>query len=409
MAYESGMTVQQPITTMEIVREPERSLTLAHELELARAVIARRPGPPARRRLARLAFLDDDFATVIATLSAVPEPEFGDLVLLTRAWLALETAAGNAAAREAAARALAATGLPAEQAAALADRAKAEVRLGLGDAARATLEQALGLDPHNMDACKRLAALDLAQGRATALAEWTRGLSARGVGHARLHAAQVLAQAACGELAAAHAMHGLAELGLHEHLPPPPGWDDSAAFNRALALELERHPGQRFERYGSASNFTLRIEALARPDMPLVRALIDQIVARVEARVAAQRSHGHPWLAAQPARALLRMWSVMTEGEGFEGWHVHQFGWLSGVYYVQVPDVIARGTDRAGCLAFGLPEDQVGAGAAAAFGTTAVRPEPGLMLTFPSHVYHRTFAHGAPGKRICVAFDLRPL
>ncbi len=78
--------------------------------------------------------------------------------------------------------------LPIQRAAALADRAKAERRLSDAKAARESLETALDADPHSKDACKRLAALDLEQGRAPALIEWCKQLTGSGVGHARLHA-----------------------------------------------------------------------------------------------------------------------------------------------------------------------------------------------------------------------------
>jgi uncharacterized protein (TIGR02466 family) len=103
------------------------------------------------------------------------------------------------------------------------------------------------------------------------------------------------------------------------------------------------------------------------------------------------------------------MWSVITDSDGFEDWHVHQFGWMSGVYYVQIPQPISAGNSEGGCLKFGIPEDLAGAAVAASFGRRLVRPFSGMMLTFPSHSYHRTLAHAVDQKRICIAFDVRPI
>ncbi len=99
---------------------------------------------------------------------------------------------------------------------------------------------------------------------------------------------------------------------------------------------------------------------------------------------------------------------MIAESEGFENWHVHQFGWLSGAYYVRVPEAIANGKTQEGCIAFGLPDDLAGEAGAAAFGTRIIRPVSGLLLLFPSHTYHRTFPHGHRDRRICVAFDVKP-
>lgn len=394
---------------LQIRHEQQRPMTLAQELTLAHNAWIRLPTAFNRQRLAVLAFRDDDFDSPIELLHDADDLNAVEHALLIQSYLAKETEADNCRARDAARKAAAAATNPVWQAAALADQAKAAVRLGQASEARSLLGQSLKLDPNNKDACKRLAALDLAEGRARELTEWCEQLRAAGVGHARLHAARVLGAAAQGDQAAARAINGLDQLGHSERLDPPPGWDSIDAFNAALAAELLAHKGLRFERYGSASNFSWRIEGLARPDAPLVSLLLGHIADRVVARVRAIEGHDHPWLADRPEQALLRAWSVITEGDGFEGWHVHQFGWLSGVYYVQIPDEIRSGSGLEGCIGFGLPEELAGPAPAAAYGVSTIRPEPGLMLTFPSHTFHRTFPYHGSGKRICVAFDLRPM
>jgi uncharacterized protein (TIGR02466 family) len=105
---------------------------------------------------------------------------------------------------------------------------------------------------------------------------------------------------------------------------------------------------------------------------------------------------------------LLSSWCVITEREGFEDWHTHPQGWMSGVYYVEVPQSVSDGEGEAGCLALGLPEGLVGEEASAIFGRQVVRPRAGLLVLFPSHCYHRTFPHRSPGRRIGISFDLRP-
>jgi hypothetical protein len=394
---------------LEIVHEPVKVLTLAQERELARLAHDRAKSPSLRLRRVQLATQDDDFAEVVSVLDGAGDLAFSEHIMLTRAYLAMETEADTAKARQRANFALEAAQSPVQRGAALADRAKAERRLLHTKAARESLEAALEADPHSKDACKRLASLDLEQGRASALVEWSKGLTASGVGHARLHAARVLGEAACGDLDAARASEGLAALGSSRVLPPPPGWDSLAAFNTALAAELMSHRGMRYERYGSASNYTWRIDYLARPDAPLVQLLLRHLAAQIQTKVGLLEGLDHRWLADKPDQAMLRAWCVITEGDGFESWHVHQFGWLSGVYYVQIPDEITLGSDLGGCLAFGLPEEFTGIETAEAYGTTPVRPEPGMMLTFPSHVFHRTYPHFGPGKRICVAFDVKPI
>jgi uncharacterized protein (TIGR02466 family) len=181
------------------------------------------------------------------------------------------------------------------------------------------------------------------------------------------------------------------------------------AFNSALAEELLAHPALRYERYGTASELTWRIDAPATGEAPHVRALLAEIRAAIQSHLESIACADHPWLLSRPASAVLRSWCVITDGAGHESWHVHQFGWLSGVYYVRVPRSISCGAGPEGCLSFGLPPELAGEEAARAYDSKLVRPREGLLLAFPSHAYHRTFPHGTGEKRICVAFDLRPL
>jgi uncharacterized protein (TIGR02466 family) len=84
--------------------------------------------------------------------------------------------------------------------------------------------------------------------------------------------------------------------------------------------------------------------------------------------------------------------------------HIHPLGWLSGVYYVQVP-LAGEGTNS-GALEFGElpahvrhvrdPERRV------------VAPLAGQLVVFPSYFHHRTLPFTSPAQRISVAFDVMP-
>lgn len=394
---------------LTLSREPEKLMPTGDELALVRAAYSRSPSHANRVRLVRMLLLDDQQAQVRELLDHAEDKNFSEEAALSAAWLAAECEQGDRNAAVAARRALALATDDQARAAALALAGKAHARLGDWRAARTALEEALAFDPSSKDACKRLTAIELAEGRGEALLALADRLAAQGAAHARLFGARVLAHAQLGDLAAAKRAAGEPQYHTAVELAPPPGWDDLGAFNDALAKELLTHPAMRDDRYGSASNFTKRVEAPSRPDRPAVRALVGQIMATIVEQVARFDTTGSEWAAALPERAFLRTWCVITDSDGFEGWHVHQFGWLSGVYYVRVPESIARGNSEAGCLAFGLPEDLAGSEGATQYGERLVRPQEGLMVTFPSHAYHRTYPHATGEKRICFAFDVRPL
>jgi len=389
------------------VEGPKR-LGLQQELALHRAATARDPESQfIRQRLAMLLVQSDLFEEVIELLDGRPDLSQSETMVLIQSFLAAETPEANRRVCAIAEAAAAAAPTAGQRADALADLAKAQIRLG-DETARATLEQALELDPANKNACKRLATWLLARGDAQGVLEFTRRCADKGAAHSRLFGAQVLALARLGRLEEAREIDGRRKLGMTCELPPPPGWNSIAAFNAALAEQLLAHPGLRYERYGTASEKTWRIDVPNTPDAPLVGVLLEQLRDRIDGHLGALADDDHPWLAGAPANGTLHCWCVITEGTGHETWHVHQFGWLSGVYYVAMPELEAHSVELGGCLAFGVPPEAVGEAAASAFGLETVRPAAGQMRIFPSHSYHRTYPHHSPARRICIAYDIWP-
>ena len=392
-----------------IVIEPGTLISTGQELAVLRTAYKRQPTSRLLRgRLATALLLHDAFDDTIALLADAGTLDPAEAAILLQAHLARETEADDARVVALVDRMLPLLDEASARAQFLADQAKALRRLGDTARARATLDRALDLDPANKDACKRLAALDLEQGELDRGIATLDRLAAGGAAHARLHAARALAEARAGRIGRAREVMAFDELRFTEQLETPPGFDRLADFNAALAAELLAHPNLRYERYGSASEQTWRIDTPALGDAPMVKLLLDGIARTAERHAVAIAHKDHPWAQSRPDAGMLHCWCVMTDGTGYETWHVHQFGWLSGVYYVQIPPSITAGEDDAGCIAFGLPEDVVGEDAAAQYGRQVVRPEEGMLMLFPSHTYHRTFPHGADARRICVAFDIWP-
>ena len=392
-----------------------KALTLGEEIAFARMVVARAPNSPMNAsRLAHLLLMDDKFdeAAELLRLDGHETDDPSDLSLLYAAAIARETPAGNVAARDCATRAVAAAGNNAEKAQALANLGKTHARLSDIAAARTALLEALELDPANKDAFKRITALDLEAGNTVAALDRADRAIALGITHSRVLAARVLALAKLGRIEESRAASGI-EAGLARRFPgAPEGWATLEAFNAALAEEFANHPGTRFDRYGAASERTWRIDNPLLTRSKVAPALFEMIAREVEAHIDELASQpgaaSDPWRKGRPSRLRMHGWCVMVDGDGFETWHVHQFGWLSGVYYADIPDFIANGEDNGGCLAHGLPEDLVGADRQAEFGQKIFRPTTGDLLLFPSHLYHRTFPHRGDRRRVCFAFDIRP-
>lgn len=394
--------------------EIEHPIAIAskHEVAILRQAVAANPHAiKLRRRLGVLLFVEDKFDEAIDLFSGIlaEDPDADIAWHLAEAFISLETPEGDRRSEAAARQSFELAHNSYERANALAALGKALRRQGRDDEARAALIAALGENPHDTNAYKRLVALDLAKGAYDEILTFADGLVARGVGHSRLMVGRALAYAMQGQIDLAREAIGLDRFLFQSMMTPPQGWPSTADLNAAVKAELARHPDLRFDRYGTASTATWRIDRPAFPDSTAIAALQGRIREAVMAHVAVLDQQDALWTNLRPAETLLHNWCVLTDADGFEEWHVHQGGWMSGVYYVDVPEVVSSGDGKGGCLAFGLPEDVVGEDIAAQFGETLIRPVAGLLMLFPSHAYHRTFAHGSHQRRICLAFDIKAL
>ena len=400
-------TAQPSPAVTSIAIEAASPLSVGAELVLIRDAYRRRSSPAMRRKLAILLSRMADWAGLVELLAPLDDLSVEEDLLLAAAWLDLRSIDGCDAAIKSIDRVNLGASTQAQRSAALVLRAKVAAWNRDWSAAREALQQALDLDPTNRAACIRLARIELSEDRADAALALADSLAARGAQHPYLSAVRTLGQACRGDVAEARQTMGTELLGASRMIAPPPGWSDIEEFNAALAAELLAHPDLRFQRYGASPSPSWGIDAPLTPAAPLLRLLLASIVSAVGEHIAGLSELDHPWLGIRPAHATLHCSCVMTEAEHFESWHVHPTGWLNGVYYVQIPEGISE-ENEAGCLAFGLPDSPAGSAAAEAYGRQIICPRGGLLVAFPSHTYHRTFAHGCEGRRIAVTFELRP-
>jgi tetratricopeptide (TPR) repeat protein len=96
-------------------------------------------------------------------------------------------------------------------------------------------------------------------------------------------------------------------------------------------------------------------------------------------------------------------WSVQLRPGGFHLDHVHPRGWLSSAYYVALPEASAPGT-RGGWLKFGEAGTRIDGCTAEHF----VEPAAGMLVLFPSYLWHGTVPFATGGTRLTAAFDVVP-
>jgi len=191
-------------------------------------------------------------------------------------------------------------------------------------------------------------------------------------------------------------------------LAAPAGYDDIATFNDALAEHVRSHPTLRSEPVNNATRYGKHTgNLLVNPTgpIPALSRLIERAVTDYLQSLPPDPSH--PYLAHRPSGFKFMMWSVVMDSQGHQLPHMHPDGWVSGVYYVKLPDVMhTSSAKQEGWIEFGRPLPELTGPLEPAVKT--LRPEEGGLVLFPSYFYHQTIPFESPEQRICIAFDAVP-
>jgi uncharacterized protein (TIGR02466 family) len=184
-----------------------------------------------------------------------------------------------------------------------------------------------------------------------------------------------------------------------------PGFKDIGAFNAAIVDHVTNHPTLVVAPISHATRLGKHTADLTvKPKGPI--AAFERLVGKtVDAFVRNLGGGEHPFVAHRPRRWHLAVWAIVLEGRGYQVSHIHRTAWLSGVYYPLVPDIVRDG-GKAGWIEFGEPGPEYHWSAAPE--TRIFQPEPGLMVLFPSYMFHHTIPFESDQTRISIAFDVVP-
>ena len=175
-------------------------------------------------------------------------------------------------------------------------------------------------------------------------------------------------------------------------LPTPAGYQNLAEFLAVLNPVIRRlHTSTRQPLDQSVRGGTQTLgRLLAEPD-PVIqqfRVVLEQRIHEYLQRLPADTQH--PLLSRNSGKFRFSgSWSVRLGNDGFHTNHVHPQGWLSACTYLELPDCI-RPDDpqRQGWLKLGETSLELGLQEQVA---QAICPTPGLVVLFPSFVWHGTY------------------
>lgn len=185
-------------------------------------------------------------------------------------------------------------------------------------------------------------------------------------------------------------------------LDTPPGWASREAYVSDLASALKavhafkEHPFNQSLRHGSQA------ADLLEQDHPAIRALPRALDAPIRARLEQLGRGDDPVRSRNTGRyAFKGMWSVRLHPNGYHVDHVHPQGWLSSACYIET----VRDVGHEGWIKFGEPGVRTQPKLEAEH---FEKPEPGLLVLFPSYMWHGTVPFSGDQTRLTFAFDLVP-
>lgn len=369
---------------------------------------------------ARAAELDPEFASAPYNLGTVLT-QLGRLDDAIAAFdAALEADPDHGKALSSKAYILRTTGNP-EEAVSLYGRAAAilqgdsEILIGLGKSlqdggrlaeAASTFARAVDANPHDPEALSNLANILVQRGEAEdAVAACDVFLDHHPASTSVL-ASKTVALNESGESDELNELADLEKFVVPVRHERAPGFKDIDTFNAAMVAHVSAHPTLIVSPASHATRLGRHTADLTvKPKGPVAafEKLIGTGVETFIERLAGNTDH--PIIAHRPRKWRLAVWAIVLDGEGYQVSHIHRAAWLSGVYYAQVPDIV-RQADQAGWIEFGEPGPEYYGSALPQ--TRRIQPEPGLMVLFPSYIFHRTIPFESDQTRISIAFDVVP-
>ncbi|MEO7050469.1 MAG: tetratricopeptide repeat protein [Rhodanobacter sp.] len=192
------------------------------------------------------------------------------------------------------------------------------------------------------------------------------------------------------------------------YIDVPDGWPDRAAYLAELVRDLTHahtlraHPVRNSLREGSQ----VQLVPSESPS-PSIHAFPQAIAGPIRRYMEAIGSGSDPMRCRNVGHyELSGMWSVRLRPHGFHVNHYHSEGWISSACYLHLPPAVAQRHGE-GWIKFGEPPFPTDPAMGPEY---FIKPEPGLLVLFPSYMWHGTvpFSGAEQDSRLTIAFDVIP-
>jgi tetratricopeptide (TPR) repeat protein len=264
-------------------------------------------------------------------------------------------------------------------------------------------QRAVTINPRNLEVRQNLGTELLKVGEPREALRHLEACEALGLINTTISAYKAVALNELGETSRLRALVDFDRLVVRRHIGDAHGAGSLQAFSQDLAKAVITC--STLHEHHTTVNGMDTAELFDLPD-PSVAALRRFIYSEIEARLSNLPERSHPFARTAPRTWSTISWGVKMWRQGHQVTHIHHKAWLSGVYYVQLPEVVhTKPEGHEAWIEFGRGPDELHAREPE---TRLIQPVEGMLITFPSYVWHRTIPFESERERISIAFDVIP-
>lgn len=190
-------------------------------------------------------------------------------------------------------------------------------------------------------------------------------------------------------------------------VPVPDGWPSADAFRSDLNSALvARHRLRAQPLDQSLRGGTQTPRGLLGDDEPVIVAFLKALTVPISEYLQdIGADDRHPMTSRNTGKTRMTgCWSARLKRGGYHVNHVHPEGWISSAYYAEVPEEVNDDNLKSGWIKFGEPRFFVPGATPAKY----VKPVAGMLVLFPSYMWHGTTPIRSTDPRMTIAFDAVP-
>lgn len=185
----------------------------------------------------------------------------------------------------------------------------------------------------------------------------------------------------------------------------PPGWRSAEQYVDDLIAALDKHHQYKTHPFGQSVRHGSQLPSLTSIDDLVLKAVGEAVRGPITAYIERLGVGNDPLrIRNRGGYKLFSIWSIRLKSSGYHIDHVHPQGWLSSASHLRIPEA-KNPDDKSGWLKFGEPGVPTLPSLEAEY---FVKPQKGVMVVFPSYMWHGTVPFEGETTRLTIAGDSVP-